>query len=84
MPFFIDYKEELKRLISENYVPADILSREFEMTTETIHNNFLNVLPPNSIDTHMVYEVLLELGFEPKETEPLVFFWYFKRNNFNK
>lgn len=80
MPFFIDYKEELKKLISESYVPADSLSKEFEMTTEAIYYNFMNVMPPNSIDPHMVYEVLIELDFRPKESEPLVFHWYFKRN----
>jgi hypothetical protein len=57
--FILNYKEEVKRLISENYEPADVLSKEFKFT----------------------YEALIELGFEPKEEEPLVYFWYFKRKN---
>lgn len=80
MPFFVDYKEEVKRLIQEYYTPADSLSKEFQMTTIEITENFMNILPPNSIDPHMVYEALLELGYEPKEDEPLKFHWYFRRN----
>lgn len=79
MPFILDYKEEVKRLISESYIPADTLSKEFEMTTKKIVSNLRKILPYNAIDEHLVYESLLELGFEPKENEPLSFFWYFKR-----
>jgi ubiquinone biosynthesis protein COQ9 len=79
MPFFIDYKEEVKKLISESYIPADSFSKEFEMTTELITENFLKVLPRNSIDEHLVYEALVELGFQPKENSPLEYLWYFQR-----
>jgi hypothetical protein len=75
----LDYKKEVKRLISDNYEPADTLSKEFQFTTAELYYNLLNILPSNSIDEHLVYEVLLELGFEPKEETPLVFYWYFKR-----
>ena len=77
--FMIDYKEEVKRLISENYVAADSLSKEFEMTTETLVDNLRNILPAKAIDEHLVYEVLKEMKFEPKESRPLEFYWYFKR-----
>lgn len=79
--FFVDYKEELKKLISEEYEPADSLSKEFEYSTETITALFQNVMPARSIDEHLVYEALSELNFVPKENPeiPLAFFWYFKR-----
>lgn len=80
MPHFIDYKEEVKRILSESYIPADIVSKEFEMTTADIYGNLQNILPKNSIDEFIVYEALMELGFEPKEIDPLKFLWYFKRN----
>ncbi|WP_417365885.1 hypothetical protein [Flavobacterium beibuense] len=79
MPFFIDYKEEVKRLIEESYEPADVLSKEFRYTTEGLVHNLRNILPENSVNDHIVYEVLQELGYEPKEEEPLQYYWYFKR-----
>lgn len=79
--FFLDYKEQLKKLITQEYEPADSLSKEFQYTTEQITFLLSNVLPDGSIDEHMVYEVLMELKFEPKENpeEPLNYSWYFKR-----
>ena len=79
--FFLNYKDELKKLISEEYESADSLSKEFEYSTEQITALFLNVMPAKSIDEHMVYEAMLELGFMPKESPemPLAFFWYFRR-----
>lgn len=79
--FFPDYKEELKKLISEGYQPADSLSKEFQYTTEQITVLLSRILPDGSIDEHMVYEVLMELKFEPKENpkQPLNYSWYFKR-----
>jgi len=79
--FMVNYKDEVKRLITELYEPADLLSKEFEMTTFQIALNLKNILPLNAIDEHVVYEALRELGFEPKEKEQLCFFWYFKRKN---
>ncbi len=79
MPFMINYKEEIKRLISETYVPADALNKEFKYTTIDLVMHFRNIMPDNQIDEHLVYEVLQELQFEPKEEKPLVFYWYFKR-----
>lgn len=79
--FFLNYKDEVKRLISENYEPADVLSKEFQKTTLQLTYELKNIIPANAVDEHMVYEALLELGFEPKEEEPLVYFWYFKRKN---
>jgi hypothetical protein len=79
--FLLDYKKEVKRLISENYEPADIISKEFQFTTEKLTENFQQIIPYKAIDEHLVYEALLELGFEPKEAEPLEYFWYFKRKN---
>jgi len=75
----LDYKPEVKRLISENYEPADALNKEFQKTTIQLVVDFMNILPHNSIDENLVYEALTELGFEPKEEAPLVFFWYFRR-----
>lgn len=77
----LDYKNEVKRLISENYESADILSKEFKKTTLELTYELINVIPSNAIDEHLVYEALRELGFEPKEEKPLVYFWYFKRKN---
>lgn len=79
--FFVDYKEELKNLISEEYEPADSLSKEFQYTTEMATELFLMVMPTKSIDEHTVYEVLTELGYKPKEDPevPLLYNWYFKR-----
>ncbi|MBC5840739.1 hypothetical protein H8R23_04920 [Flavobacterium sp. F-380] len=79
--FILNYKDEVKRLISENYEPADSLSKEFKKTTQALTYEFMNVIPNNAIDEHLVYEALRELGFEPKEEKPLVYFWYFKRKN---
>ena len=77
--FILDYKEEIKRLISENYEPADLISKEFQKTTFELMISLKNILPDNAVDEHLIYEALLELNFEPKEIEPLVFYWYFKR-----
>lgn len=79
--FMLDYKKEVKRLISENYEPADVLSKEFQTTTIDLTAFLKNILPHNAVDEHLVYESLLELGFEPKEAKPLEYFWYFKRKN---
>jgi uncharacterized protein YutE (UPF0331/DUF86 family) len=79
--FFIDYKSEVKKLISENYEPADVLSKEFQKTTLKLTYELKNILPHNAVDEHLVYEALRELGFEPKEAKPLEYFWYFKRKN---
>lgn len=75
----VDYKEEVKKLISEMYEPADSLSKEFQTTTKSILKKLLNVMPSNAIDEHLIYEALSELGFTPKELKPLDFYWYFKR-----
>lgn len=79
--FILDYKEEVKRLISENYQAADLVSKEFEMTTLQLTINLSVIIPGNAINEHLVYESLIELGFEPKEVQPLMFFWYFKRKD---
>jgi hypothetical protein len=79
--FFLNYKDEVKRLITENYEPADTLSKEFELTTLQLTEFLKNILPLNAVDEHLVYEALRELGFEPKETAPLLFYWYFRRKN---
>lgn len=75
----LDYKPEVKRLISDNYEPADVLNKEFQKTTIQLVVDFMNILPHNSIDENLMYEALTELGFEPKEETPLCFFWYFRR-----
>lgn len=81
MPDIINYKDEVKRLISQSYEAADFLNKEFQHTTFDLLMHLKNILPDNAIDEHIVYEALLELGFEPKEEKPLVFYWYFKRKN---
>ena len=55
MPFMIDFKEEVKRLISETYEPADLLSKEFEKTTASILLGFSPVFPGNELDEHIIY-----------------------------
>lgn len=79
--FVVDYKEKTKELISDLYESADFLNKEFEFTTEQLTCSLQRVLPYNSIDDHLVYESLIELGFKPQEKpkEPLSFSWYFKR-----
>lgn len=79
MPYIIDYKEEVKKLITESYEPADMLSREFRYSTGSIVMFLKRILPDNAIDEHVVYEALQELGFQPQEEKPLQFYWYFKR-----
>jgi len=76
---FIDYKEEAKRLISESYEPADIISKEFQMSTADIVQHLRKILPENQVDDHLIYEALTDLKFQPKEKSPLEFYWYFKR-----
>ena len=81
MPDIINYKDEVKRLISDTYEPADMVNKEFKQTTGSITMFLKSILPYNAIDDHLVYEALLELGFQPKEEKPLRFYWYFKRKN---
>lgn len=76
---FINYLEEVKRLISENYEPADLVTKEFEKTTSDLVCDFRNIIPGAAIDEFIVYEALKQLKFEPKETAPLSFIWFFKR-----
>lgn len=77
--FILNYKEEVKRLISENYEQADLISKEFKLSTAVITDRIKIILPYNAVDEHLVYEALRELGFEPKEEKSLLFYWYFKR-----
>ncbi len=79
MPEILNYKEEVKRLISEMYEPADSISKEFKMTTAKLLLNLHRILPYNAIDDHLIYEALIELDFQPKEEKPLQFYWYFRR-----
>lgn len=75
----LDYKEEVKKLISETYDPADMLSKEAEFTTEILTENLKRILPYNAVDEHIVYECMVELGYKPQESEPLIYSWYLKR-----
>ena len=77
----LDYKESVKKLISETYAPADMVSKEVEKTIQDLVCSFSQVFPSKLIDEHLVTEALLELGYTPKEKEPLEFVWYFKRND---
>lgn len=77
--FFTDFNEEVKNIIQQNYAPADMISKEFEMTTEQIVDHLRSILPFNAVDDFVVYRALRELKFEPKEKEPLQFYWYFRR-----
>lgn len=79
MPIYIDYKEEIKRLLTEMYEPADMASKEFKRSTLDLVMGFRGILPQNEVTEHIIYEALLELGFHPKEEKPLRYFWYFKR-----
>lgn len=79
MPDIIDYKKEVKRLIEETYEPADIVSVEVEKTTTDLVQGFRQIISSKQLDEHLVYEALIELGYSPKEKEPLSFYWLFKR-----
>lgn len=79
MPIIIDYKEEIKRLISNMYEPADLVSKEFRKTTAELVEGLRGILPENAVNHHVMYEALVELGFDAKEEEPLQYYWYFKR-----
>lgn len=81
MSLIFDYKEKVKELITESYAPAYFVSSEFKYTTMEITALLQNILPDKSIDDFMVFEALTELGFKPKEEQPLHFSWYFKRIN---
>lgn len=72
-------KDEVKKLITEMYEPADLLNKEFRFTTLELTLKFMNILP--RIDDNDVYEALIELGFQPEEETPLEYYWYFKRKN---
>jgi hypothetical protein len=79
MPYIIDYKEEVKRLLSEGYEPADLLNKELDFTTAEITDFLMSLIPAKAINQHLVYEALLEMGYQPQESEPLQFRWYLKR-----
>lgn len=79
MPDFINYKDEIKRLIQEAYEPADIATQEVEKNTTELVEGFRNIMSSKQIDEHLVYEALIELGYSPKEKAPLLYCWYFKR-----
>lgn len=72
-------KDEVKKLITEMYEPADLLNKEFRFTTLELTLKFMNILP--RIDDNDVYDALIELGFKPEEETPFVYYWYFKRKN---
>lgn len=72
-------KDEVKKLITEMYEPADLLNKEFRYTTLELTYKFVNILP--RLDDNDVYEALIELGFKPEEEKPLEYYWYFKRKN---
>jgi len=81
--FILDYREEVCKLISTLYEPADELSKEFEYSTEKLTENIKAIMPCNAVDEHLIYECLKDLKFEPSEVpnRPLEFIWYFKRKN---
>lgn len=77
--FMLNYKDEVKNLISETYEPVDLLSKEIQTTTEMLTASLKQVLPHNAVDEHLVYECMKELGYKPEESEPLVYLWFLKR-----
>lgn len=77
--FIINYKEEVKKLISETYAPADMISKEVEFTTEQLTDNLRRILPFNAVDEHLIYECMIEMAYKPQESEPLIYSWYLKR-----
>jgi hypothetical protein len=77
MALILFYKDEVKKLITKMYAPADLISKEFRFTTHELTEKLLSILP--KIEYNDVYEALLELGFEPHEENPMEYYWYFKR-----
>lgn len=72
-------KDEVKKLITEMYEPANMLNKEFRFTTMELTIKLMNILP--RVDDNDVYEALTELGYQPEEENPLEYYWYFKRKN---
>lgn len=72
-------KDEVKKLISEMYEPANMVNKEFRFTTLELTMKLMNILP--RIDDNDVYDALTELGFKPEEENTLEYYWYFKRKN---
>lgn len=79
MALILFHKDEVKKLISEMYEPANMLNKEFRFTTLELTMKLMNILP--RIDDNDVYDALTELGFKPEEENPLEYYWYFKRKN---
>lgn len=77
--FLIDYKEEIKKLISISYEPANMIDKELEMNISDLVESLRNVLPYKAVDDHLVYEALTELNFVPHEKGPLEYIWFFRR-----
>lgn len=77
--FMLNYKDEVKKLISEAYEPADMISKEIETTTENLTASLKRILPDNAVDEHLIYECMIEMNYKPQESKPLVYSWYLKR-----
>lgn len=73
----LNYKDELKSLLSRDYIPGSLLEHDLSKTTLECFELFLQVYPMDSLTTHDVYLALIELGYKPMEFEPLNYKWYF-------
>ena len=64
----IDYTQEIKDLILNNYDPVLLQSEESEYTVKKslteMHKDITNILPSLWVDESDVYEALQELGFK--------------------
>lgn len=64
----IDYLDEARELIKNNFTPVLSLMDESEYTVkktlEDIHNDIINILPSRWIYESDIYDLLAELGFK--------------------
>ncbi len=65
---FEDYKEKIKKLISDLYIPGEtgIGNHDLKLTTNQLVVQLKTVIPSNFIDEPTVFESLEELGYKPK------------------
>ncbi|WP_314058675.1 hypothetical protein [Empedobacter brevis] len=68
LPGIINYLDEAKKFISSKYVPADNTNDQVKLTTAEIFEGLTKVIPKSELLHQDVYEIMIELGFEPKWT----------------
>lgn len=68
LPGIIDYLEQAKKFISSKYCPANDSNEQVKLTTAEIYEGLTKVIPKSELLHQDVYEIMIELGFEPRWT----------------